>query len=71
MAIHCHRNRSAGEALAADIRAEGGRAVVVTGDLADSQALSRIVADATKALGVIDLLVNNAAMFEGDAIGTL
>ncbi len=71
VAIHCHRNRAAGDALAAEIRAEGGRAAVVTGDLADSQALSRIVADATKALGVIDLLVNNAAMFEGDAIGTL
>lgn len=71
IAIHCHRNRAAGEELAADIIAEGGRAVVVTGNLADTQSLPRIVTTATEALGVIDLLVNNASMFEGDAIGSL
>lgn len=71
VAIHCHRNHAAGDALAAEIIAEGGRAVVVTGDLADTQALPRILTTATEALGVIDLLVNNASMFEGDSIGTL
>lgn len=71
VAIHCRDSRDEAEALAAGIRADGGRAAVVVGDLADVQAVYRIVSDSVAALGPLGLLVNNASMFEKDEIGTL
>jgi NAD(P)-dependent dehydrogenase (short-subunit alcohol dehydrogenase family) len=71
VAIHCRSSLAEAEALAGQIKAEGGRATVVAGDLADPQALPRLVAAAADRLGPIGLLVNNASMFERDGIGTL
>jgi NAD(P)-dependent dehydrogenase (short-subunit alcohol dehydrogenase family) len=71
VAIHCLTSRVEAEALAASIRADGGRAAVVSGDLGEPQALYRIVGDASEMLGPLDLLVNSAAMFEADDIGKL
>ena len=69
--LHCRNNRVSADALAAEIRAGGGRAAVVVGDLAETQGIYRLMSEATAALGPIQLLVNSAAMFEGDSIGTL
>lgn len=69
VAIHCNRSRPAAAALAAGIRASGGRAVVVAGDLADPASAPRLVDEAAAALGPLALLVNNAAVFENDSIG--
>lgn len=71
VAVHCNASLAEAEALASDIRAEGGRAVVVVGDLGDVQALYRIVAEAEAGLGPLGLLVNNASMFEKDEVGDL
>ena len=71
VAIHCHKSRVEADELAAEIRARGGKAAVVLGDLTDSQAVHRVVREAGDALGAIDLLVNSAAMFEADQIGGL
>ncbi|WP_244472091.1 SDR family oxidoreductase [Prosthecomicrobium hirschii] len=71
VAIHCRTGREDAERLAASIRDDGGRAEVVCGDLADIQSVYRIVGDAADRLGPIDLLINNASMFEKDEIGTL
>jgi NAD(P)-dependent dehydrogenase (short-subunit alcohol dehydrogenase family) len=71
VALHVRRSRAEAEALQAEISADGGKAVVVSGDLADPQAIYRIVGEATDALGSIGLLVNSAAMFEADSIGAL
>lgn len=71
VALHSRSSRNEAEALKRDIEAAGGRATVVTGDLADPDAITRFVEAATAALGPFDLLVNSAAMFEGDAIGSL
>ncbi len=71
VAIHCRSSQREAEQLASEIRAEGGQAAVVVGDLSETQAIYRIVGEAAEALGPLDLLVNSAAMFEGDAIGTL
>lgn len=66
VAIHCNRSAEEGEALAHAIEARGGRAAVVQGDLAEADAASRIVDAANRALGIVDLLVNNASVFEPD-----
>ena len=71
VAIHANRSRDAAEALRAQIVAQGGRAAVVTGDLADHDAVLRIVPQAVKAIGALTLLVNNAGAFELDEFGHL
>jgi hypothetical protein len=44
------------------IRAEGRKAVAIPGDIRDENFCSRLVANAVRDLGGLDILVNNAAM---------
>jgi NAD(P)-dependent dehydrogenase (short-subunit alcohol dehydrogenase family) len=69
--IHYHASHDDAAALAADIEQNGGRATIVSGDLADLSALPRIVDGAMRALGPLTLLVNNASIFEKDTVGAL
>lgn len=71
VAIHANRSHAEAADLAALIVANGGRAAAVTADLADLASLPGLVAEATGALGAIDVLVNSAAIFEDDGIGRL
>ena len=71
VALHAHRSRAQADVLAAEIVAGGGRAAAVTADLADPSAPSALVAQAADALGKLTLLVNNASLFEDDAVGRL
>ncbi|CAN5181832.1 SDR family oxidoreductase [soil metagenome] len=71
VAIHCNQSKDDAHALAARIHAAGGSAAVVLGDFVDPAAPERVVADAAHALGPLTLLVNNASIFENDAVGTL
>jgi len=71
LALHCHRSRAEAEALASELSATGARVAVLTADLADATALAGLVHEAAKAIGPLTLLVNNAALFEDDRIGSL
>ena len=71
VALQARQSRAEAEHLAAEIAAAGGRAAVVTADLADHAAVLRLVPDAAAAVGPLTLLVNNAAEFEPDEIGRL
>ena len=53
------------------IRQAGGEAAVVQADLAEADAVERLVPEAVRALGPLTLLVNNASEFEPDEIETL
>ncbi len=64
VAIHCHRSRTAADALAAEIGA--GRAVVLSADLAVEAEVVGLLARARDAIGPIGVLVNNASAFERD-----
>lgn len=66
VALVANGSLEAAEALAAEL---GGRAF--RADLADPHAAQAAFAQAAAALGPIDLLVNNAAAFEDDAIDRL
>jgi len=57
--------------LAAEIVAGGGRARAFSVDLADPEAGAAALAEIAAALGPIELLVNNAAIFETDSISSL
>lgn len=71
VAIHCRNSVMEAEALAAELRAGGASAAVVTGDLSDAGAVAGIVPAAVAALGPLTLLVNNASVFLEDRIGAL
>lgn len=71
VAVHAERAADDAHALCREIEGKGGRAVVVRGDLADHAAVAALVPAAVAAVGPLALLVNNAASFEADAIGTL
>lgn len=71
VAIHCHSSRESADALAQELRAAGARAVVVTADLLDRAETAALVPAAAAALGEpLDILVNNASIFEHDTIRT-
>lgn len=71
--IHFHHSREAARATTAELAACGVRAAAVEGDFSEEIAPSaqRVLAEAADALGPIDLLVNNAAIFEPDTLETL
>lgn len=71
VAIHSNHSHGEGEALLGSIRAQGGTGCVVEADLTKSDATRRLVADVQERLGPVQLLVNNASIFQDDGIGNL
>lgn len=71
VAVHCRGSRAEADAVADAVRAAGGNAVVVQGDLAVPQACDDVLDAAARALGPLSLLVNNASLFEKDTLQTL
>jgi len=57
-------SREAAERVVADIVAQGGKAIAVQGDVAKASDVSRIFAETKKAFGQLDVLVNNAGIYE-------
>jgi NAD(P)-dependent dehydrogenase (short-subunit alcohol dehydrogenase family) len=68
--LHANQSRMEAEGLASSIGVQGGDARVVLGDLADADAVARIV-PAAAAFGPLTLLVNNASEFDEDDITSL
>ncbi|MBD2463557.1 SDR family oxidoreductase [Oscillatoria sp. FACHB-1407] len=56
------RDRHRSEAVAADIREEGGKAAVVIGDLGSVTTAQQVAKDARDAFGGVDILINNAGL---------
>src|SRR5438105_13649429 len=71
VAIQANRSAADAEGLRDEIARAGGRAAVVRADLSDHAAVAALVPAAAAAVGPLTLLVNNAATFEPDAIGSL
>jgi dihydroanticapsin dehydrogenase len=57
------RNWETGQQTAAQIQQKGGRAHFIETDVADEASIQRMVAEAVRVFGRINLLVNNAAVF--------
>jgi 3-oxoacyl-[acyl-carrier protein] reductase len=60
--LHASATRERAEQVAAAIRAKGGSAEIVIGDLAGRETPARIVGEAFAVHGALDILVNNAAV---------
>ncbi|MDJ0942731.1 MAG: SDR family oxidoreductase [Kiloniellales bacterium] len=70
LAVHHNRSEAAAQALVAEIEAAGGRATALAADLAEEAETADLVPRAVRALGPLGLLVNNAAVYESDRIGS-
>lgn len=70
LAIHYHASAEDAEATAAEARALGVRAEILAADLLDLDQTEALIPRATAALGPLDLLVNNASIFEYDNIAS-
>ena len=68
VAVHYNRSADAADALAEQIRADGGRAVALGADLAEEAEAAGLVGRAAEALGPLGCLVNNGAVFELDQV---
>ena len=63
VAISYHTRKDAAEAVAAEIRILGRRAVVVGGDHADEAVVGRMYGEITAGLGGLDIFVANAGIW--------
>lgn len=60
VAVHYNSSKEAAEQVAREIKASGGDAFVLQGDLRKSPECERVVKEAAARLGRIDVLINNA-----------
>jgi len=71
LALHYHSSQREVGQLAKEIIAAGGTAQLVQADLSNPSSSKQLIATSIETLGRVDLLVNNAAIFESDGIATL
>ena len=64
VAIHARRHAKEAETIARAIRRRGGRAAVLAADLEDTEEVLGLVPACVDELGGLDVLVNNAGVFE-------
>jgi 3-oxoacyl-[acyl-carrier protein] reductase len=62
VAINCRERIGLAEALAAEINAQGGRAVAIAADVSQREAVAGMVERVAAGLGPVDILVNNAGI---------
>ena len=60
--VHARQSRTEVESVAGEIRAMGGRALVVLGDVTQEDDVLNVFAAATAEFGGVDILVNNAGI---------
>lgn len=66
IALHVREAGAEAEATAAELRSLGARVAVLAAELGDASACDGLLPQAVQALGAVDVLVNNASMFEHD-----
>ncbi len=64
VAVHYNRSRDEADAVVAECQALGVEALALSADLADPGACARLAHETLRRLGRVDVLINNAAVFE-------
>jgi 3-oxoacyl-[acyl-carrier protein] reductase len=62
VAVNYHKSREQADAVVAEIRKHGRRAVAIGADVARQNEVTRLVSEAKRQLGTITILVNNAGI---------
>lgn len=71
VAIHFNRSETRAQALAEAITERGGSACIVKADLESESDVRNLIDEASRQIGPIRILVNNASLFEDDRVGSL
>lgn len=71
VAVGYARDRDGAERVTSEIKAAGGNAIAVQGDLTKAADAEAMVAKTVAAFGPIDILVNNAAVFDFKALADI
>ncbi|MDQ6894602.1 MAG: 3-oxoacyl-ACP reductase FabG [Acidobacteriota bacterium] len=69
VAINYRSDEASANGLVRELRAAGGEAMAVAGDVADPAESRQLVRDVVAAWGRLDMLVNNAGLWEEDHAG--
>jgi 3-oxoacyl-[acyl-carrier protein] reductase len=64
VAVNYASGKEGADRVVADIKAQGGRAVAVQGDVSKADDVQRLFATTREFLGPLDVLVNNAGVYE-------
>lgn len=71
VAVHYRTQQGAANETVAEIVSAGGQAVALSGDMADADAITQLIADTVSHLGPVDILVNNAGEMTDSAVVTM
>lgn len=69
--IHYQRSKTAALDLQGEIAASGGRASILQGDLEKQESLEHLVGSAIDLAGPLDILINNASIFEENSFSEM
>ncbi len=69
VAVNYVTDEPAAQSLVGEVRAAGGEAMALAGDVSDAQAARRLVEATVAAWGRLDILVSNAGIWEEDRAG--
>jgi 3-oxoacyl-[acyl-carrier protein] reductase len=62
-------SKEGADSVVAEIKAKGGKAIAVQGDVSKQADISRLFTETKKAFGRLDILVNNAGVYEFAPLG--
>jgi len=69
--LHARQNRAGAEKVANEVRAAGGEALVLAGDLALADTARRLVEDTARKFGRLDVVVSNAGFADRRPVGEI
>jgi 3-oxoacyl-[acyl-carrier protein] reductase len=64
VAVNYSSSKAGADQVVAEIKKKGGKAIAIQGDVASSTDVHRIFAETLKAFGRLDVLVNNAGVYQ-------
>ena len=69
--VNYSSSKAGADKVVAEIKANGGKAIAVQGDVSKQEDITKLFAETKKAFGELDVLVNNAGVYEFAALGTV
>jgi 3-oxoacyl-[acyl-carrier protein] reductase len=69
--VNYSSSKAGADKVVAEIKAKGGKAIAVQGDVSKQEDITKLFAETKKAFGELDVLVNNAGVYEFAALGTV
>jgi 3-oxoacyl-[acyl-carrier protein] reductase len=71
VAVNYSTSKAGADKVVAEIKAAGGKAIAVSGNVAEPEAIGPLVSKVARELGPISILVNNAGIYEFSPIETV